>query len=108
MKYPKGFGIISVIVSLGILIAVAVVGVVIQKRNMDERDQEAAKQVSTVAETTIGVQPSPTQKAMTASEATDVKLDTDISTIDASLNAIATDATGIDAGLNDQMGDLSE
>ncbi len=108
MTYKKGFSTTSMFIAIGILVVVAVVGIVVQKKNINQRVQEAAKQVSTVAEATPRVQPSSTQKVVTASDTTDTKLDKDFSDIDTSLNVINSDAASIDTGLNDQIGDLSE
>jgi len=108
MKYSNGFGVLVTIIAIGILVVVTGVGIVIQKRAVGERTRETAKQTTTVSQTTPRVQPSLTQKVITASDITDTKLDKDFSDIDTSMSAINTDATIIDAGLNDKMEDLSE
>jgi hypothetical protein len=90
MKYPKRFGVPLMFIAIGVVVAVTVAGFVIQKRAAGERNREAA------------------QQAITASDATDTKLDKDFSDIDTSMNAINVDAASIDAGVNDKMGDLSE
>lgn len=108
MKYRKGFSIPLMLIALGVLVGVTVIGLVIQTRIADKKVSEAAKQTATVAEPTSRVGLSPTQKVMTASDATDTKLDEDTSDINASIQAISVDAASIDAGLGDQMGDLSE
>ncbi|KKR78650.1 MAG: hypothetical protein UU25_C0035G0005 [Microgenomates group bacterium GW2011_GWB1_40_9] len=109
-KSMKGIGAIVMVVAVGILVAVSVVGVIIQKKGINDRIQKQVSETSTVAETIIEDKPSPTvtTKPVTASSSTDAKLEEDFSDIDASMNAINTDASAIDAGLNDQMGDLSE
>ena len=102
-KSMKGIGAIVMVVAVGILVAVSVVGVIIQKKGINDRIQKQVSETSTVAETIIEDKPSPT-----VTSSTDAKLEEDFSDIDASMNAINTDASAIDAGLNDQMGDLSE
>ena len=101
MKYTKGFGLPLVLVAIGVLVAVAIVGFVLQRRTAGERAREEAIQ-------TTGVRPSPAPIVIDASDATDTKLNKDFSDIDTSVNAINVDAASIDAGLNDKMGDLSE
>lgn len=102
MKHSKGFGVPLMLIVIGVLVAVTVAGFVIQKRAAGERNREAAQQ------TTTGVQSGSAQKVITASDATDTKLDKDFSDIDTSVNAINVEAASIDTGLNDKMGDLSE
>ena len=102
MKHTKGFVVVAMVIAIAILVAVAGVGIVIQKKNISQRVQETAKQVTTVAE--------PTRIITSAPKAgvPDATLDKDFSDIDTSMNAINADATSIDTGLNDQIGDLSE
>lgn len=91
MKYSKGFSATFVLIAIGILVIMTGVGLLVQKRSV--------MSPPTVSQTTIQIKPA---------DATDMKLDKDFSDIDASMNTINADATTIDAGLNDQMGDLSE
>ncbi len=109
-KSMKGIGAIVMVIAVGILVAVSVIGVIIQKKAINDRIQRQASETSTVAETITEGKPSPTVtiKPVTVSSSTDAKLDEDFSNIDKSMQAIDIDETAIDAGLNDQMGDLSE
>lgn len=102
MKYPKGIGVVVIFIAVGTLIAVAGVGIIIQKNNINRRVQEKAVEVDLLTEPTRSVISTP------STDASDATLDKDFSDIDTSMNVINDDATSIDTGLNDQMGDLSE
>lgn len=114
-KYSlSGFGMIAMVIAIGILIVVTVVGLFLQKTNMEKRQQENALESSTVVSITpgiakeaMGTQQS-TPKVISKTETTDAKIDSDFQDIDASLQAIDVEFSSIDQGLNDQMGDLSE
>jgi len=99
-KLKRGIGAIVVIIGITTLVLVTVLGLFVQKRREAlPTGLQTAKQKQSTTPTAIQIKPA---------DATDTKLDKDFSDIDASMNAINVEGASIDAGLNDQMGDLSE
>lgn len=99
-KLKRGIGAIVVIIGTAILVLVVMVGLVVQKRSeVLPTGSQTAKQKPSLTPTAIQIKPA---------DATDTKLEKDFSDIDTSMNAINVEGAAIDAGLNDQMGDLSE
>jgi hypothetical protein len=114
-KTKIGSGAIVVIGAIAILIIVTVVGIIVLKQRsamMVEQQKEAQTTAANASPTGMtektGVIPMITNVVVKPADITDTKLDADFVTIDNSMNLIGADAAGIDAGLNDQMGDLSE
>lgn len=113
-QHTSGFGTITVLIGAGILILITGVGLFIQRNMTQEESGKKTIKLFTKKTTpmptagSIEVDSNGKKVTVTADDATDSKLDTDTSNIDASVNVINQEASNIDAGLNDQMGDLSE
>ncbi|MFH0749432.1 MAG: hypothetical protein V1917_00780 [Candidatus Gottesmanbacteria bacterium] len=104
-KMKNGMGAIVVVIAIAILILITVGGLLIQqKRSAFLSEQQGEMQITA----DIGVNPTPTKTQIKPADAADAKLDVDFAGIDKSMGAIDAEFFAVDAGLNDQMGDLSE
>lgn len=111
MNNKRGIApVIMIVGAASLLVLFTVVGLVIQKKNLQEQAMQGSVFPTKTPKTTDipSSVVSPTTTLVKPADATDAKLDSDFAGIDASINAVNVDAAAIDAGLNDTMGDLSE
>jgi hypothetical protein len=111
MTYSKGFGATIVLIAIGILIAVAGVGIIWQKRAAMQSSQASVVPTSVAKQTampTTGAGGTTSVPTPTLGDTSDKSIDQDLTNTSSKVNSVDTESTAIDQGLNDKMGDLSE